>query len=102
MCVCVCVCVCVRVPVPVCACAWHARVRTREYTWSLHPAAVRWWPFQSSKGDGARRVGHVPASPSLLWDVSLCGLGACCLRPLHIHHDLEPAWSSPWPQCHSL
>lgn len=29
--------------------------------------------------------------PGLLWDVSVCGLGACCLRSLHTHHDLEPA-----------
>nr|AAR24072.1 gamma-hydroxybutyrate receptor [Rattus norvegicus] len=103
MCVCVCVCVCVRVCLCLCVRVRGMHVCALVSTPGVStPLLVRWWPFQSFKGDGARRVGHVPASPSLLWDVSLCGLGACCLRPLHIHHDLEPAWSSPWPQCHSL
>lgn len=77
-------------------------MHTRKCTWSLYPAAVRWWPFQSSWGGGRWRVGQAPVSPGLLWDVSVCGLGACCLRPLHTHHDFEPAWSLSWPQCHSL
>lgn len=27
-------------------------MHTRKCTWSLYPAAVRWWPFQSSWGGG--------------------------------------------------